>query len=211
MMSMTTCEGQLALPLFATAESVAQNKKTTLTDKSRLCKSNSKERKLSKTLAVDATTSEEDYCPYWSDYIAGKNSKLWLPTKTVLQDLALNSLSGWHNKTVAKSWFSAEMTRVHKKNLSTIFCPSCIRSLADCTDLDATIVKSKKIRLYLTAEQRTIVKQWIGVTRYVYNKTVEYLKQPDTVASWKAIKGDILGDLPAWAKDAPYQSNPNNS
>ena len=206
MMSMTTCAGQLALPLFATAESVAQNKKTTLIAKSRLCKSNSKERKLSKTLAVDSTTSEEDYFPYWSDYIAGKNSKLWLPTKTVLQDLALNSLSGWRNKTVARSWFSAEMTRVHKKNLSTIFCPSCIRSLADCTDLDATIVRSKKIRLYLTAEQRTIVKQWIGVTRYVYNKTVEYLNQPDTVASWKAIKGDILGDLPAWAKDAPYQS-----
>ena len=26
------------------------------------------------------------------------------------------------------------------------------------------------------------------------------------MASWKAIKGDILNDLPEWAKDAPYQS-----
>ena len=39
----------------------------------------------------------------------------------------------------------------------------------------------------------------------MYNKTVEYLKQPDTVASWLSIKGEILGELPDWAKPVPYQ------
>ena len=57
----------------------------------------------------------------------------------------------------------------------------------------------------MTAAQRARVKQWFGVSRYVYNKTVEYLKQPNTVASWLSVKGEILGELPDWAKPVPYQ------
>ncbi len=32
-----------------------------------------------------------------------------------------------------------------------------------------------------------------------------YLQQPDTKANWRAIKGDILKNLPEWAKPVPYQ------
>jgi putative transposase len=43
------------------------------------------------------------------------------------------------------------------------------------------------------------------VARFTYNRTVEYLQQPDTKANWKAIKGRILNDLPEWSKPVPYQ------
>lgn len=45
----------------------------------------------------------------------------------------------------------------------------------------------------------------MGVARYVFNQTVEYLKQPGTKANWKAIKTEIIHSLPEWAKSTPYQ------
>lgn len=70
---------------------------------------------------------------------------------------------------------------------------------------DATISKSRKIRIFPDGEQRHILRQWFSISRFVYNKTVEYLKQPGTKAHWKGIKTTILHDLPDWCADAPYQ------
>lgn len=39
----------------------------------------------------------------------------------------------------------------------------------------------------------------------MFNKTVEYLKQPGTNANWKKIKGPLLASLPAWCAAIPYQ------
>ncbi len=72
-------------------------------------------------------------------------------------------------------------------------------------DSESTVRKSKKIRIYLSPEQRNLVKGWLGISRFVFNKTVEYLQQPDTQANWKAIKGGILDTLPEWCKEVPYQ------
>ena len=67
------------------------------------------------------------------------------------------------------------------------------------------MTKSKKIRVYPTVEQRKLLRQWIGTSRFVYNKTIDYLRQPETKANWMAIKTGILDDLPEWAKSVPYQ------
>ncbi len=47
--------------------------------------------------------------------------------------------------------------------------------------------------------------KWFGDARRAYNAAIEHLRQPDTKASWKTIKGGILQALPAWAKKTPYQ------
>ncbi|MGD1805986.1 RNA-guided endonuclease InsQ/TnpB family protein [Dapis sp. BLCC M126] len=78
-------------------------------------------------------------------------------------------------------------------------------SPVESTASESTNKKSKKIRIYLSCEQRQLLRQWIGVARFTYNRTVEYLQQPDTKANWRAIKGDILSNLPEWAKPVPYQ------
>jgi putative transposase len=66
---------------------------------------------------------------------------------------------------------------------------------------------AKKIRLYPTAEQKTIFKQWFGVSRYVYNKTVELLNGPkeSRPTHWMAVAKRILADLPDWCGAVPYQ------
>ncbi|MGB7710637.1 MAG: transposase [Microcoleus sp.] len=68
-----------------------------------------------------------------------------------------------------------------------------------------TARKSRKIRLFLSLEQKALLKQWFGVSRYVYNVTIKYLQQPGTKASWMSIKTDILNGLPDWAKPVPFQ------
>ena len=55
------------------------------------------------------------------------------------------------------------------------------------------------------ADQRALVKRWTDVSRYIYNRTVEYLREPGTKANWKEIKTGILSDLPDFCKEAPYQ------
>ncbi|GAB1541245.1 hypothetical protein NUACC21_39150 [Scytonema sp. NUACC21] len=50
-----------------------------------------------------------------------------------------------------------------------------------------------------------MIRQWFGVARYVYNQTLELLRDGVIKANWKAIKGDILNNLPDWCKETPYQ------
>ncbi|MEG3880956.1 transposase [Microcoleus sp. herbarium7] len=50
-----------------------------------------------------------------------------------------------------------------------------------------------------------MLKQWFGVSRFVYNTTIKYLQQPDTKANWMSIKTSILDGLPDWAKSVPFQ------
>ncbi|WP_199312478.1 transposase [Limnothrix sp. FACHB-881] len=50
-----------------------------------------------------------------------------------------------------------------------------------------------------------LLKQWFGVSRYVYNATIKHLQEPGTKANWMAVAPIILGALPEWAKPVPYQ------
>ncbi len=155
--------------------------------------------------ALDLTSKEKDCKPYWSDLCAQISSRLLLPVETDYVDLDLNFSSLWLIKTVQKSWFSQILFTAQNPNSQQIFLPSFMSYLAECTPWGATARKSKKIRLFLNPEQKAILKQWFGVSRYVYNTTIKYLQQPGTKANWMSIKTEILNGLPDWAKPVPFQ------
>ena len=204
-MSSPTNEVQLELPLFAIAASVQPNNEMTSQDKLNLCSSSTQTPKSSKTSAQDSTLSAKDCKPYWSDSCAAISSHLLLPVVTDCADSDLNYSSLWLNKTVEKSWFLTEKFTVQKPNSRQIFLPSFTSSLVECTDSEVTARRSRKIRLFLNPEQKTLLKQWFGVSRFVYNTTIKYLQEPDTKANWMAIKTGILNSLPEWAKSVPFQ------
>jgi putative transposase len=77
--------------------------------------------------------------------------------------------------------------------------------VAECTDLEATARKSRKIRIFLSPNQKALLKQWFGVSRYVYNATIKHLQEPGTKANWMAVAPIIMAALPDWAKSVPYQ------
>src|ERR687886_2866003 len=200
-----TCAVQLELPLFAIAGSVQPSNEMTSPDKLNSCGNNTQTLKSSKTLAQDSTSSAKDCKPYWSGCCKAISSRLLLPVEIGCADSDLNYSSSWLSKTVEKSWFSTKAFTVHKPNSQPIFLPSFMSSLVECTDSGATARRSKKIRLFLNPEQKALLKQWFGVSRFVYNTTIKYLQEPGTKANWMVIKTGILNSLPEWAKSVPFQ------
>lgn len=196
---------QLELPLFAIAESLPQSSETTSTDKSPTCNRSTRKPKSSKTSEAALISNEKDCAPYWTDLCAEISSRLLLPVVTDSRDLDSSLLSTWSSKTVALSWFSTKLYTAPPQNSPKIYSQSSTSSLVECTGKTSTVKKSNKTRIYLSPEQKKIVKKWFGVARFVYNKTIEYLQQPDTKANWKAMKGRILEALPQWCKEVPYQ------
>ena len=72
-------------------------------------------------------------------------------------------------------------------------------------DSGTIVTRSKKIRIYPNKNQKNLFKRWFGASRFVFNKTVEYLQQPGTKANWMEIKLWLLKELPEWAQEIPYQ------
>jgi len=196
---------QLTLPLFATAVSPVPNKKTTCKGKSDICNLSTQTQKSSKISAADSTSKEKDCVPYWTDFCKEISSRLLLPVETGCADSDLSLYSTWSNKTVEKSWFKSKLYTVQKPSLQPIFSASSTSSLVECTDLESTVKKSKKIKICLSPTQKNLIKRWVGTSRFVFNETVKYLQQPDTKANWKAIKTEIIHSLPSWSKEIPYQ------
>jgi putative transposase len=182
-----------------------QSNATTLTDKSCICNRSSQQQKLSETLGQGSTLSAKVCSPYWNALCVEISSHLSLPVVTDSRGLDLSFFSSWSSKTVDKSWFSTKLYTVPNQNLPKIYSQSFTSSVAECTDLENTPKKSRKIYLKLTPEQKILIKQWLGVSRFVYNQTLELLRDGVIKANWKAIKGSILNNLPYWCKDTPYQ------
>jgi putative transposase len=158
-MSIPTNAVQLELPLFATAELVQPNSETSSPANLNLCDSSIQTPKSSKILAEELTSKGKDCKPYWSDLCAANSSRLLLPVVTDCAGSDLNCSSLWQNKTVEKSWFSTELFTAQKPNSQAIFLPSFTSSVAECTDSEATARKSRNIRLFLNAEQKSLIKQ----------------------------------------------------
>lgn len=190
---------------FVIAGSVVLNRETTWIDKLLTWSHSSQKPKSSKISGQDSTSNAKGLKPYWNEFCAAMSSHLLLPVVTDLPDSGLNSLSGWSSKTVEKSWFSTTLFTALNPNLPPIFSPSFMSLVAECMDSGSTVRKSRKIRIYLDANQRNLVRQWFGVSRLVFNTTIKYLQESNTKANWKAIKGKILNGLPAFCKAVPYQ------
>ena len=67
------------------------------------------------------------------------------------------------------------------------------------------VVRSKKIRIY--PKQTEQMCKWFGLSRYWFNKSVDYLKKPETKASLGEVRKaiQVQSDHPAWAFDCPQR------
>ena len=184
----------------ATAESPRQSRKTTSKGKSVLCSQSTQTIPFSKMLGLDSISNENN-CSSCSKNVQWEELvKSLLPTETDFADLDLNFLNGSSLKTLLNSWFSNNKNyRLNKSLLQTC------SQLSPCfhvefTDSENTVTRSRKIQVYPNKEQRTILDQWFGCAQ-----TVDYMKHPDTKASWMTIKKPIIDALPEWSKSVPYQ------
>ena len=156
-----------------------------------------------------STTDGKDLQPYWNDFTAEINSRLWLPTGTGSHASEPNSSSRCLNKTVASSWFSTSETSAPQRNSPRIYSPSLLSSLQEPTDSADTARKSKRIRIYPDRQQKAKIKLWLDAARFTYNRTIEFLNADAPKASWLGVKKDILSKLPGWTKPTPYEVKSN--
>ena len=189
----------------ATAAFPRQIKKTTSKGKSVSCQKDTQTTPFSKMLGLDLTSKENNSDSFLKNVLKEESVKSLLPTETDFADLDLNCLSGSSLKTLSNSWFSNNKSFLLNKNLLQTCSQSSPCFRVEFTDSENTVTRSRKIRVYPNKEQRTILDQWFGCARFVYNQTVDYLRQPDTKASWMAIKKPIIDALPEWSKSVPYQ------
>ncbi|WP_425505152.1 helix-turn-helix domain-containing protein [Thermochromatium tepidum] len=101
-----------------------------------------------------------------------------------------------------RSWFSInQWINPEKPNSPPIYSPPCTETTA------GEVIKTKSIRIYPTAAQRNLFRQWLGTSRYVYNETVKHLGLPkeERAGHWMGASKRILASLPDWAKPVPYQ------
>jgi putative transposase len=135
------------------------------------------------------------------------SDRLWLPTAVDELGQVVDEGCDRSSKTVAATWFSASIITPEQPTDFTVnFAPALARLNQDFTGCGDSVTKSAMIRIYPTASQRAIFRKWFGVSRYVYNKTVDYLKTvKGRRGDWQDIANMIQADLPEWTDDVPYQ------
>lgn len=210
LISLTSCNSNnlatMENQLFAIAACQAENKKTILQDKSSSCVNNIQTQILSKTSEADSTSKEKDCKPFYNDFCKGISLHLLSHTGIDSAASVLNSSNSFLNKMVEKSWFSTNQMFHHNKNSQKICSQFFMSSLAECTDLDVTQTKSRKIRIYPTQQQKILFKQWFGISRKFYNEAVNWYNNNNNVLSWINLNNIISKELTQdYVKIVPYQ------
>lgn len=147
-------------------------------------------------------TNEKDYKPFWDDSCEMISSHLLSHTQIDSAGLEPSSLS----KMVENSWFLTERKFYLNKNSQRTYLQSHTSSLVEYMDLDYTQIKSRKIRIYPTQQQKILFKQWFGVSRKFYNETLIIYKN-GSEKTWDKVYQDIAEQNKEhdYIKSVPYQ------
>lgn len=120
--------------------------------------------------------NEKDFKPFWNERCQEISQNLWLPTETDYVGSHLNFWNGSSKQIMLNSWFSMKKMDVpKKKNSQMTSSQSFIFIPADKWKKEG--IRTRKIRLYPTQEQKTTMKKWMGTRRYVYNRVLENIKK----------------------------------
>lgn len=147
-------------------------------------------------------TNEKDYKPFWDNSCEVISSHLLSHLQIDSAGLELIS-SG---KAVESSWFLIERKFHQNNNSQKIYLQSYTNSLIDYTDLEDTQIRSRKMRIYPTQQQKILFKQWFGVARKFYNETLTIYKK-GSEKSWDKVYKDIAEQNKEhdYIKSVPYQ------
>jgi putative transposase len=181
-------------------ESAPTNSAETLTGKPPRYEKSIQIPKQYRTLVLDLTSNERVLSPYWNEAYQEKSSALLLRGGTDWLGSDLTSLNGWSNGMGVGSWFSIKSNPHPNPSLPLTLSPLLLASLPECTDCEVTVMRSKKILLKPTAEQKQKFRQWMGTYRFVYNFTVSRIKNDGDKPNYMASRKVWTAMLPPWVK-----------
>ena len=186
---MKTCKS-LKEKISYILESQPKSKWTTFLDKLSISNDqNMMATHLLKILDQELILKEKDCQPFWNPAFKELSAKLLLPTEIVYQDLPLNSLKCSLQKRVELSkCLTMKEIKVPNMNSQKIFSQSSISSIVDKWENEVIesekkiknknkLFKSVVIKIYPTKSQVKKLDEFIDTHRYVYNRTLEYVKK----------------------------------
>jgi putative transposase len=169
------------------------NKKTILIDKSNNLNISILPMKLFLIVVQGLTLKEKDYKPFWNGQFKELSEKLWLPTEIGYQDSLSISSNGLSNKEMVKSsYWMKKFTNPQNRNLQKICCPSFTSTHVDKWVGEDIKLKTLKIQLKTSLEQRQILQDWMNTTRYVYNKTVDLIQNQNQKINFYDLRNKLV-------------------
>ena len=126
--------------------------------------------------------NEGDYELFWDDSCERISSHL---LSHIQIDSAALETSSSH--AMENSWFMTER-KFHQNNNPNL--QSYTPSFVEPINLEDTQIKSRKIRIYPTQQQKILFKQWFGVARKFYNETLTIYKNGSDKV-WHKVYQDI--------------------
>ena len=162
-------------------------------------------KKSSKTLVQVSTTSGSAFSQFYNDTCKAISSDLLSPTEidSAVSDLSCLNTSSRGEE--VKSWFLSSQ-RIATSMNSWETCSQYFKpSRAECTDLVSTQIKTRRIRIYPTKEQKTILRRWFGVQRLVYNQAIQhYNDKVFDVRHWMKLYDFVAAELDMnYVKEVP--------
>jgi putative transposase len=197
---------------YAIVEFLPRNRLRTLITKLNSADKDSQITKLLQILVPLLIGIEKDLRPFWTESIRDLSNKLWLPTKTDCPDLDMNSSSISFRNIKSNSWFSIKKSQA---NLTSSQMTSSQLLQSSQLDIMAnesiklpkiTVLRSRKIRLHLTSDQKQIFNRWMGTSRYLYNKTIEYINSDQPYLGKGKLRTKFVTNVTEdllWQKEIP--------
>ena len=141
----------------------------------------------SQTSGQVLTLKDKDCYQFWEESKKDVYQQLSWLQETDLPNLGSNSSNGCVQSSELKSWFSTLKIQPQNQNSEQTSWKSSKFMVQDGMEVDdtKTKVKSRKLKLRPTKEQKQILNQWAGCVRFLYNKTVAMLTNPKN----KTIRG----------------------
>ena len=180
-------------------ESQVTSKPTICNDKNNTSKAKSKVQPSTiSTFTIshpDSISEGKALSEFWTPSKKAKYEQLsWLP-RIEWQGLDSISSNGYATSTVQKSWFSITTIQHQPKNLEKTFCPSFRFTVANGTEVEDTkkLLKTMKLRLFPTKEQKQKLNEWAGCSRFTYNKTIACLNnQKNNCKNWMKLRNRFV-------------------
>ena len=164
-------------------------------------------KKSSKTLVQVSTTSGSVFNQFYDDTCKEISPLLLSPTEIESAVSDLSCLNSSSRGDEVKSWFSTSQRKYPNENSRKICSQYFNPSRSECTDLAITQIKTRRIRIYPTKEQRTILRRWFGVQRMVYNQAIQHYNDKEFgVRHWMKLYNCIASELDMdYVKEVPFQ------